>query len=209
MKYSIHASFAAAVVGLLQTFASGLPAQTSKECTTAAKIVASGSVNASQKSAYITVTGCGSVGANAFVTGIPKNATVTDTTRLEDYMGQVDNWRDASIYNAVLQLANNSSATAQSRVYAIRHLIVLLQPNFRYTYGGLVAAADTTTGPDGSLTFAGGCQGSISAEGRGSVIGAALPAGFEAQIRSTLSALAASHSAPKQVRAAASCLLPP
>jgi hypothetical protein len=189
--------------------ASSVSAQSSKDCGTAAKIVSSGHLNATQSWAYLTLSYCGAVGANAFATGLPKYATVSDLAQLSDYMSHVDNWRDASILAAATQLAKNANATVQSRVFAIRHLILLLQPIYGISYAALVSARDSATAPDGSKSwFGGGCPAGVASEPRGTVAGAALPVGWEAQIRTTLSTLANSAAAPKPVRTAASCELP-
>jgi hypothetical protein len=207
MRASIRAGVATGIVAALSATASAAHAQTAKECDQAAKVISTGRVNANQQSVYVTITRCGAVGANAFATGIPKNASETDTVRLDEYMGAADNWRDASIYNAATQLANQSTATVQARVFAIRHLIGLLQRNTRFSYGAMVATADTTL-PNGTRRVSMGCQGYMISEPSGTVVGAPLPSGVETQIRSTLASLAAGHlSAPKQVRAAAACLL--
>jgi hypothetical protein len=205
MTHLISRRAAAASVLAAAIFITGdLSAQTAKECDAAARIVSSGSVNANQQSAYLTLGGCGTVGANAFATGIPKLATVSDTLKLDDYMNAADNWADAAVYNAASHLAVNSSATPQARVYAIRHLIGLVNKYTRFGYGGLVAAADTTLA-DGTRQITEGCESGFVSEPAGSIVATPLPSNVADEIRATLASLVASQSAPKQVRAAAAC----
>jgi hypothetical protein len=162
-------------------------------------------VNTNQRSAYLTLGGCGQVGANAFATGLAKLAAVTDTARLDDFMSAADNWGDASVYNAAKSLAVNSGATPQARVFAIRHLIGLVQRHTRFDYGGLVVGADTTTLADGTRRFSDGCEAGYVSERAGSIVATPLPPHVEDEIRTTLASLAGAQSAPKQVRAAAAC----
>ena len=197
---------AASIIGFALLMTRDLSAQTAKECDAAARIVASGSVNANQRSAYLTLSGCGAVGANAFATGIPKLATVTDTLKLDDYMNAADNWGDAAVYDAASHLALNSSATPQARVFAIRHLIGLVQRYTKYGYGGLIVGADTTVLADGTLQVSAGCDAGFVSGRAGSIVATPLPSDVADQIRATLASLVASQSAPKQVRAAAACL---
>ena len=192
-------------VGLTAVATVNLAAQTAKQCDAAARVVSSGTVRANQRDAYFTLRRCGSVGANAFAAGIAKQATVTDTIRLEDFMTAADSWRDESVYSAASHLAVNTSATAQSRVYAIRHLIGLVETRTRYDYGGLVAGTDTTIA-DGTREVSVACAGAGGSEPYGSVVVTPLPSDVANQIRTTLASLVASPSAPKQVRAAAACL---
>jgi hypothetical protein len=204
MTLLISRRAAARVIGAAIFIASDLSAQTAKECDAAARIVSSGSVNGNQRGAYLTLGGCGAVGANAFATGIATLAGVTDTLRLDDFMNAADNWADASVYDAATHLALNSTATPQARVFAIRHLIGLVSRYRSFGYGGLVAGADTTLG-DGTRQVTEGCEGGFVSEPAGSIVATPLPSNVADQIRATLASLAASQSAPKQVRAAAAC----
>lgn len=207
MMRSIAHSAIAVGIAVTAAAASDLRAQTASECSAAAKIVSSGNVRTSEEDAFLTLAGCGTVGANAYATGIPKLANVSDTVRLGTFMDAADAWRDAGILAASTQLANNESAKVQARVYAIRHLMTLVQPLCRAGYAGLVVAADTTALPDGSQSWTFGCQTHMVSEPLGYLDGTVLPATYKDQIRATLTALAGSPSTPKQVRAAASCIL--
>jgi len=91
-------------------------------------------------------------------------------------------------------------------MFAIRHLIVLVQRYRAFDYGGLVVGADTTVLADGTRLFKFGCEGGFVSEPAGSLVATPLPSNVADQVRTTLAALVASQSAPKQVRAAAACL---
>ena len=92
------------------------------------------------------------------------------------------------VFDAVTALATDSAATPQVRVFAVRHLILLLQPNFLLTYAGLTRKADTTVTAQLVTWQEVGCvaQMGVSAPHR-SLKGAPLPADYEARIRATLS----------------------
>lgn len=204
-------SCAGCALALCLGLAAPLPAQpvtaplSARDCDRAASVVSRGRVD---YGALHTVTFCGTVGANALAAGIPKLAAETDTAKLDDYMTTADNWADAGILNAAIQLANNASATPQARVYAVRHLITRLQPLHLFTYAGLAMSTDTTTLADGTRVWSNGCMGSIGSERSGTIVGSPLPADYEARIRATLATLAASQSAPAALRNAARCVEP-
>ena len=196
------------------SLAQRLPAQhtepvSSKDCERAASVVAMGNVSNSNLGAFLTLTGCGTVGANAFANGIAKLATETDTAKLEIYMTAADNWTDAAILTAATQLATKTSATPQARVYAVRHLITRLQPLSQFTYAGLAMGTDTTTLADGTKRWTYGCMGSMTSARWGRIPGSSLPAHYDDQIRSTLATLASTTSTPAPVRNAAKCLQTP
>ena len=196
---------ALALLLLWLSFNRGLAAQTTLsqlECDRAAGVVSRGRVSANEMWALLNISACGTVGANAIATGIGKLTNHTDTAQFEVFMGAADNWRDASIFNAAMQLANNASATPEARVYAIRHLLTLLQPYHRWTYAGLAESPDSTATQGG-----GGCYGYMGSEPRGSIAGSPLPSTYESQIREALSTLANDLAAPQAVRAAARCLI--
>ena len=199
-----------AAVSVLSAIVFGMgdvSAQSAQQCDAAARIVSSGSVSENQRSAYLTLSRCGAVGANAFAAGMAKLTTVTDTIQLDDFMSAADNWGDASVYDAATRLAVNSSATPQARVFAIRHLIGLVERHQAFDYGGLVVGADTTVLADGTIQFTVGCGGGYVSEPAHTLVATPLPSNAADQIRVTLASLVASRAAPKQVRAAAACLL--
>lgn len=83
MSRLIRRHTAASVVSFVIFTTNDLSAQTAQRCDVAARIVSSGRVSEDQRSAYLTLSRCGAVGANAFAAGIAKLAPVTDTIRLD------------------------------------------------------------------------------------------------------------------------------
>jgi hypothetical protein len=150
---------------------------------------------------------CGPAGARAVAGGLASYASETDLKALNDFMGQVDSWRDASVLEAATRLAMNGAASPQARVFAVRHLIQLIQPNYVYTFEGLTRKADTTTTAEYTV-YTSACAAQITPPRERAAVGAPLPQGYEAEIRSTLSSLANSSSTPDPVRIAARCLPP-
>ena len=74
-------------------------------------------------------------------------------------------------------------------MFAIRHLIVLVQRYRAFDYGGLVVGADTTVLADGTRLFKFGCEGGFVSEPAGSLVATPLPANVADQVRTTLAAL--------------------
>jgi hypothetical protein len=116
----------------------------------------------------------------------------------------VDNWRDASLLDAALEMATDGSATPEARVFAVRHLIALVAPHYFFTYDGIVRSDTLRTAE--YVEFKRGCAYQITAEQSGNLRGSPLPADYEPRIRTTLKSLAESPSAPTPVRNAARCM---
>jgi hypothetical protein len=184
----------------------GLSGQGVSICEKAAAIIAKGHTSEADDWAFSALRPCGAAGARAFVAGIAHYRTETDVAALEDFMTQVDNWRDASIFDAVTALATDSAATPQARVFAVRHLILLVQPNFLLTYAGLTRKADTTVTPDLVTWQEVGCVIQMISAPHGSIRGSPLPADYETRLRETLASLVSSPSVPLAVRYAAGCV---
>jgi hypothetical protein len=177
------------------------------KCDKAAAVVSQGRVPAQDDSVFNSIRGCGAVGGRAIAAGVAHFATETDIPVLEDFMSQVDQWRDESVFRATTQLATNDAASPQARVFAVRHLFMLLRPELLYSYQGLTRKADTTVTPELTSWQSVGCAGAIITSPHGSSRGAPLPTDFKAEIRSTLKSIAQSASAPNPVRYAALCAL--
>lgn len=176
------------------------------DCETAARVVAKGRLTSEEQEAFRPLSRCGMNGARALTAGLERLTTETDVEALDDFMHQVDNWRDASIFNAVMRVVTNPAASPQARVFAVRHLILLLRPHFMFDYSDLTSGADTTVHPNGLVEWTlTGCSPQITTARRTSVDGEPLPADYETRIRATLSALAGSGSTPEPVRNAARC----
>lgn len=180
---------------------------TDTACVNAARIVSKGYPTSADNGAFRAIAQCGADGARAFAAGIAAYADETDIEVLDQFMTRVDEWRDAAIFDAAMQLATNGAATPQARAFAVRHLIVLLQPQFVFSYAALTNAADTIRTKDLTI-FRSACQAMIYAAREGLPVGTPLPADYEARIRSTLASLASNPSTPTPVRNAARCLLP-
>lgn len=175
-----------------------------KTCDKAARIVEKGHPAQKEADAFLTLSGCGTVGANAIAAGLLTYANETDPVVLDAFMSQADNWRDAAIFDAATTLATNGSATPAARVFAVRHLLKLTHPYFTYSYGGLTAGDSTTAAPDGTVLTTIGCSTALGSESPDRV-GTPLPADYATRIQTTLSSLAASPATPTVVRNAVRC----
>src|SRR5262249_39317960 len=65
-------------------------------CDKAAAVVSKGRVPAQDDSLFASIRSCGAVGGRAIAAGIAHFAKETDIATLQDFMSQVDNWRDES-----------------------------------------------------------------------------------------------------------------
>ena len=204
MKRFIRCSFAAVFVLLVHR---GLSAQRvpASSCDSAATIVAAGHPSEANAWSYSAIRSCRNVGGVAFATGLVRYKTETDIAALEAFMSQLDNWTDAYVFDAVVGLATDTTATAQARVFAVRHLMYVLQPILLYTYAGLTRKADTTQTPDMMTWQEVGCTGNLISAPHGAIRGVPLPVDYQQRIRATLSSLATSSTTPIVVRYAAKC----
>lgn len=175
------------------------------DCEKAAKIIEQGHPPKEDYWAFAAVRRCGQRGAQAIAGGLATYASETNLTALRDFMRQVDDWRDASVFEAAMALAVNGAATPQARVFAVRHLLQLAQPTYVYTYEGLTRKADTTRTAE-LVVYTSACAAQIAPPMKDPAVGSPLPAGYDARIRSTLAALATSAATPEPVRNAARCL---
>ncbi|MBC8086735.1 MAG: hypothetical protein H7Z40_05680 [Phycisphaerae bacterium] len=176
-----------------------------KACDNAAKIIAKGHPEKKEADAYLTLIACGAVGANAYASGIANIIHDTNTAELNDFMRQVDNWRDSTIMVAVTNLALNAAASPQARVFAVRHLVTLVEPFRNFSYLGLTMGDVSRTEADGSVITTTGCRASMGSE-KADLTGAPLPANYAVQIRNTIATLVTAPATPTLVRNAARCL---
>lgn len=198
-----------AIASIAQCLGGDLLAQAGSgpNCDKAAAVVSKGRVPAQDDSVFGSLRSCGAVGGRAVAAGVAHFAMETDIPVLQDFMSQVDNWRDESVFRAITQLATNDAASPQARVFAVRHLLMLVRPELLYSYKGLTRKADTTVTPELISWQTVGCTGQVITAPHGSFRGAPLPTDFKDEIRSTLKSLAQSASAPNPVRYAALCAL--
>jgi hypothetical protein len=148
---------------------------------------------------------CGQAGAEVTALAVGDSRLENDTLVLDNLYTVVDAWRDAGIMTAALGVAGDPAATAPSRVYAVRHLLVLVRANAAYSYGRLVAGPRMFTAANGEQAPMPGCAQGIGSEIPNRV-GTALPASYAARIRSALGAIASDLSTPLGVRNAAACM---
>ena len=175
------------------------------DCDRAASAVSRGRVAPTDEWAFGALSSCGPAGARALATGMAYYRAETNVAALEDYMTQVDNWRDQTIFESALALANNDAATVQARVFAVRHLMLLLEPQLLLTYDGLVRKADTTETRDMVVWQRVGCTAQMVSAPHGSLKGAPLPADYKARIADTFRSLFGDSKAPAPLRNAANC----
>lgn len=174
-----------------------------KECDKAAKIIDKGHPAHKQTVALTVLLGCGSTGATATAAAIQDSRAEGDTIVLARLYDLVDGWRDAVVMQAAHQVAGNESAVAPARVFAIRHLLVLLRPSAQFAYGRLVRSVfipDDTSSAQ-SVTS---CASGYASEREG-VHGTPLPTDYAAQLTQALAQLKSASAAPASVRNAAAC----
>ena len=174
-----------------------------KECDKAAKVIEKGHPAHKQADALNTLLGCGATGANATSAAIQASRTEQDTVVLRIFYDLVDGWRDAVVMQAALQVARDESAEAPARVFAIRHLLVLLRPSAQFAYGRLarsVSIPDDTS----SARSVTSCASGYASE-RGELHATPLPVDFAAQVTQALEQIKGAPSVPTTVRNAAGC----
>lgn len=175
-----------------------------KECIKAAKVIDKGHPAHKQAEALSTLLGCGRTGANATSAAIQDSRAELDTLVLRSFYGLVDGWRDAVVMQAALEVARDASAAAPARVFAIRHLLVLLRPSAQFTYDNLVRSVvipdDTSSARSVTSCASGYASGVVDAHGT------PLPSDYAAQLTQALSQIKAAPSGPTSVRNAASCV---
>ncbi|HEX5437304.1 MAG TPA: hypothetical protein VFW98_09090 [Gemmatimonadaceae bacterium] len=86
--------------------------------------------------------------AAALVVDMQAHAHDTDLATLKAFWREADQWRDATIMAAALQLASDPSASSQARVFAVRHLLTLLHPHALYSYARLIRPDSSYWVPD-------------------------------------------------------------
>lgn len=116
----------------------------------------------------------------------------------------VDSWRDAVVMKAALDVTNDAGASVPARVYALRHLIQLVNPGQYFGYGNLIVGDVPGQGAN-SNTITRGCHRML-ASGRADVSATPLVSDYEQRIRAVATNLAGSSSAPVALRNAAACL---
>jgi hypothetical protein len=176
-----------------------------QECEKAAKTIARGNPEKKIEAAFGTLETCrGTLVSEGLAAGLLTYTDESDVNVLQQFMLQLDSWRDAAVLQAAITVAMNSGANGTARVFAVRHLLILSSPYTRYVYAGLIAGETTRIASDGMSVSTYGCGTMVGSE-RGNSVGTPLPADYESRIRETLAALIASPSTPVIVKNAARC----
>lgn len=175
-----------------------------RECERAARLVARGHPQKKLADAFLALEACGGAASGSVLAeGLKTYAVETNVEVLQEFWHFVDAYRDGAVFAAAKEQALDPAATAQARVFAVRHLLVIAHPFKRWDYAGLVRGEVSGTTADMD-TFSFGCgEGMVSEAGdRG---GTPLPADVSGQIDAALAALIASPSTPAAVKNAARC----
>lgn len=176
--------------------------QSPNECRSAAERVAKAPHRSDTVRAFARLQYCGTVGRDALVAGMREVARTRDRGRTVHFMSNLDQWRDAVIAEEAMRIAGDASSSVSARVYAIRHLISVIRPQYFITYDVLVAEADSVL--TGDASYAVPCQGGTVSHTSGVSVTPPTRA-LESRIRAALVRIASSASSPRQVRNAAGC----
>jgi hypothetical protein len=175
-----------------------------KDCDKAAKTVQNGHPAHKLTAALNTLSGCGALGGQTTAAAVQGTRLETDTTALEEFYTIADMWRDASVMQAAINLAQDAGASSQARVYAVRHLLRVVRPRSIFRYGNLVRGNVTTVAADSTIAIRPGCRessvGSVPA-----LVGSQLPPDYRVRIRELLATLASSSSSDIRLQNAAKC----
>lgn len=169
-----------------------------KECEKAAKVIDKGHPAHEKRDALKTLLECGKVGATATSAAILDSRTEQDTRVLLDFWNTADGWRDGVVMQAALQVARDGAAATPARVFAIRHLLVLISPGSHYSYGSLTKSMD----PPDTITLT--CSVGYSNHWR-SYMSAPLPTDYLTQLEQAFVQIRESPSTPIAVRNATLC----
>lgn len=143
--------------------------------------------------ALSTLQSCEGAGADAAAHALLSMRSATDTLSLDAQTDAINGWRDSALFGAGLQLASDRGATKESRVFALRYLLSLVQPGMLASYGDFARKSEHW------------CMGQairtdMLTEGR------PLPIGYVEIIRVFGTRASEDAANPLEVRLAASCL---
>lgn len=173
-----------------------------KACDKAAKTVEKGHPAHKETAALNALVYCGRAGATGVSGALSQSRLENDVSSLEQFYYIADRWRDAEIMNAAMQLSRDAGAAVPARVFAVRHLLKIVQPGSAYSYSALAAGMVPSTAGNGAVTPP--CRHGFSSD-NGGIVGTPLPSDFASQIAIALSQLAGDASVPAPVRNAAEC----
>lgn len=200
---ALGASIIATDLACAQGGAVGTSQDSVVACENAARIVASGQPRHKQTSALGRLSICGLIGSDAMATAVDSSRNEQDRAVLSRFYSEVDRWRDAHIMSSAISIAQDATASGPARVYAIRHLIRLVQPGSEFTFDSLTSGEIVTETPDLTIITPACRQGLSSFHAISG--GTPLPADYETTVKGILTQLAGDATAPAQVRNAAFC----
>ena len=177
-----------------------------QECRKASLIVEKGRPEKKEAWAWELLPSCGADGARTFALVLRNSRSATDTLLLEQVIGRLDGWQDASLAAAASEIAGDESASVEARVYAVKFLLGTLRPGAMYTYGRLAAGLQVMKDEAGDLEFTSQCSASGFATHRNREGGTPLPGDHVPTVWSLLTGLAKDERVPPAVRNAAECV---
>lgn len=169
------------------------------DCRLATQTLQAGHPGPKTEWALSLIRSCGPAGGQALAAAVRATRAATDSALLEYMRYQTGNFRDAAVFDALLEVAGDRGAGDRARIYALLALADLLHPNEHYSY------ADATTGidADGSPRCA---RMSRWMSGTSQVNGTPLPTDYRARAGAVRNAIWNDTSGSRLVRAAAACL---
>ena len=171
-------------------------------CHAAAQAVGRGNAADSMAAGVLTLYGCERSGAH-MAAAFRTYRDEPSLAAVDRFTHQLNAWRDADVLQAAITVAEDASATVPARVFAVRHLLILLQPYIRYSYESLVAGPGPTANPDGTVTLRARCAVAVASH-RADRTSTPPPPDYVMRIRAVLRAIATGNG-PQEVRMAAAC----
>lgn len=202
MRYAVTAILAVAL-GATVLHAQNTTNSDDHPCMKAVEIVKKGRAEKNEGGAWNLIGRCGPAGAKAMAVGMHALRLERNVNVLDHFIWQADNWRDADLMRAAVTLATDRTASAEARVFAVRHLIGLLNGSHRYSFDGLTTGNDSTVTPE-MVVYNWGCSWA-GGSAHWNVTATPLASGYKGEIVAVLSALAKDAQQPKIVRNAARC----
>jgi len=147
---------------------------------------------------------CGEMGGEEAATTLSATRFLTDPGALEELVGPFRYFRDAAVFGAAMDVADDRTASVPARVLALRTLWVLRSGKIWIAYEQMLPADEATVAiPTGRC----GAGIRLSDATPYWIDGALPPADFASQILALAERIRADASQPLIVRAAATCAL--
>ena len=180
-------------------FAQGNSTNSIKSCSEATRFVQNGRPAHKQTAAIDYLARCGNAGATVVAGTVASVHDERDLNTLNEFFTLLYAWRDATVMQATITLAQDGSATVPARVFAITNLLRLVNPGYQYSYAKLTE--EGVHAPHIPCV-----HGYASVGTSGAAFGQPLPADYESRIGAVLTSLSNDTSQPLAVRNAASCI---